>query len=38
MRIFEFDKKNPLVKNFRPLKQATVNFARKIDQVILITH
>jgi hypothetical protein len=34
MRISEFDKKNPLLSNFLPLKQAIVNFARRIDQVI----
>lgn len=34
MRIFEFDTKNPLLKNFLPLKQATINLARRMDQVI----
>jgi hypothetical protein len=34
MRIFEFDTNNPLLKNFLPWKQATINLARRMDQII----
>jgi hypothetical protein len=35
MRIFEFDnKKNLLLQNLQPLKQAVINFAGRVDQVI----